>query len=47
MKYILNTRLKEEMNYISYQIIYEEISKITTKKKMIKENNKRIKERQI
>ena len=35
------------MNYIPYQIVYKEIPKITIKKKMMKENNERIKERQI
>ena len=47
MKYVLNIRLEKEMNYISYQIIYEETLEITTKKKMIKENNKEIEERQV
>ena len=47
MKYVLNIRLKKEINYILYQIIYKETLKITIKKKMIKENNKKIKKRQI
>ena len=47
MEYVLNTRLRKEMNYISYQIIYKKISEITTKKKIIKENNKRVEERQV
>ena len=47
MEYVLNTRLEKEMNYIPYQIIYKETSEITTKKKMIEENNKRVEERQI
>ena len=46
MKYVLNTRLEKGMNYISYQIVYKEILKITTKKRMIKGNDERIKERQ-
>ena len=45
MEYVLNTRLREGMNYTPYQIVYEETSEITTKKKMIKRNNKRIKKR--
>ena len=44
MKYVLNTKLKEEMNYILYQMIYKETPKIIIKKKIIKKNNKRIKE---
>ena len=47
MKYVLNTRLEKNLNFISYQIIYEETSKIITKRKMIEENNKRIKKKQI
>ena len=47
MKYVLNTRLEKEMNYISYQVMYKEISEITIKKKMIEENNKRIEKRQV
>ena len=47
MKYVLNTRLEKEMNYIPYQVIYKETLEISTKKKMIKENNKRVKERQV
>ena len=47
MEYVLNTRLEKEIDYILYQMIYEEISKITTKKKMIQENNERIEERQV
>ena len=35
------------MDYISYQIVYKKIPEITIKKKMIKENDKRIKERQV
>ena len=46
MKYVFNTRLKENLNFISYQIVYEKTSKITIKKKMINENNIRIKENQ-
>ena len=47
MKYVLNTRLKESLDFISYQMMYKKILKITTKKKMIEENNIRIKEKQI
>ena len=47
MKYVLNTRLEKNLDFILYQIIYEKILKITTKKKMIKENNIRIKKKQI
>ena len=45
MKYVLNTRLEKEIDYTLYQIIYEEILKITVKKKIIKKNHKRIKKR--
>ena len=47
MKYVLNTRLEKEMNYISYQIIYKKFLNITTKKKMIRKNNTRIKKKQV
>ena len=47
MKYVLNIRLGKNLNFISYQIIYEKTLKITTKKKMIKENNDRIKKEQV
>ena len=46
MKYVLNTRLRENLDFISYQMIYEETLEITVKKKMIKKNNIRIKENQ-
>ena len=47
MKYVLNTRLEKEMNYILYQIVYEKTLEITIKKKMIKKNNERITKRQM
>ena len=47
MEYVLNTRLEKEMNYTLYQIVYKEIPKITTKKKMVKKNNERVTERQV
>ena len=46
MKYVLNTRLKENLDFTLYQMIYEKILKIITKKKMIEKNNTRIKEKQ-
>ena len=46
MKYVLNTKLRKDMDFTSYQIIYEETLEITIKKKMTKENNERIKKRQ-
>ena len=46
MKYVLNTRLGEGMDYTSYQIVYGETPEITTKKKMVKKNNERVTERQ-
>ena len=46
MEYVLNIKLGKGIDYISYQIVYGEISEITTKKKMIKENNERVVERQ-
>ena len=47
MKYAFNTRLEKILNLISYQIVYKETSKITTKKKMIQENNEKIVKEQI
>ena len=47
MKYVLNTRLEKNLDFILYQIIYEKTLKIIIKKKMIKENNIRIQEKQI
>ena len=47
MKYVLNTRLEKNLNFTLYLVIYEKILEIITKKKMIKENNERIKKRQV
>ena len=47
MKYILNTRLKQNLDFILYQIIYEKTLEIINKKKMIEKNNIRIKKKQI
>ena len=47
MEYVLNTRLRKGMDYIPYQIVYEKTPEITTKKKMIKENSKRVEKRQV
>ena len=46
MKYVLNTRLRKNLDFTLYQMIYKKTLKITTKKKMIEENNKRIKKKQ-
>ena len=47
MEYVLNTRLRKNLNFTLYQMIYEKTLEITIKKKMIEENNIRIKEKQI
>ena len=47
MKYVLNTKIEKKKEFTSYQMIYEEILKITTKKKMIKYNNERNVEEQV
>ena len=47
MKYVLNTRLKKNLDFISYQIIYEKALEITIKRKMIEGNNKRIEKKQV
>ena len=39
---MLNIRLGKNLNFTFYQIVYKETLEITTKKKMIKENNERI-----
>ena len=47
MKYVLNIRLRKNLNFILYQIIYEKTLKITIKKKIIEKNNIRIQEKQV
>ena len=47
MKYVLNTRLEKNLDFTLYQIVYKKTLEITTKKKMIEENNKRIEKKQI
>ena len=42
-EYVYNTRTEEKQDFISYQLVYEKISKITIKKKMIRIYNKIIK----
>ena len=45
MEYVLNTRLGENLDFTLYQIVYEKTLEITMKKKMIEENNERIKKK--
>ena len=46
MEYALNTRLGEGMDYTPYQVVYGETPKISAKKKMTENNNRRVEERQ-
>ena len=47
MKFTYNTRLQKEQNFFSYQIVFEKILKITTKKKMKRKIQQVIETKQV